>query len=127
VIYLSLDAFMALAGATLGEHVKVRDFGLVQAALERPKTTVYGADAYPDEFTKAAALLHSLVSSHPLVDGNKRVGITAAGIFLELNGIILNLVEDEAFDFVMSVADGSIHDIDTIANGLRRFSEPASV
>jgi death-on-curing protein len=59
---------------------------LLGSAVARPKTTVVGAEAYPDIHTKAAALLHSLCRNHALVDGNKRLAWTACQVFLGLNG-----------------------------------------
>lgn len=69
-----------------GGPVEVRDFGLLHAAVARPSATVFGQDAYPDLFTKAAAPLHSLVRNDALVDGNKRVAWAGAWVFLEVNG-----------------------------------------
>jgi len=56
---------------------------------------------------KAAAIMHSIVTSHPLVDGNKRLGWLVLVITLDLNGIRLDVDDDEAFDLVIAVADGS--------------------
>ena len=72
-----------------GGSFGVRDIGLLKAAIARSQSTFDGDDLYPDLISKAAALLHSLIENHPYVDGNKRVGITAAGLFLEMNGMRL--------------------------------------
>ena len=82
---------------------------------------MFGEDAYPDLFTKAAALLHSIVRSHPLLDGNKRFGITATAVFLRLNGVGLRLPVDEAEMFVVSVASGVLDEVEAIAIRLRGF------
>jgi death-on-curing protein len=63
----------------------VRDLGLLESAVARPKATFDGKELYPDLFTKAAALMNSLINNHPFVDGNKRTGVTAAGLFLRIN------------------------------------------
>ena len=55
--------------------------------LWRATNTAFGDDAYPDIWTKAAALLQSIVTNHALVDGNKRLGWLSTGVFLEINGI----------------------------------------
>lgn len=86
----------------------VRDLGLLGSALERPRTSLFGEDAYPQLATKAAALLESVVRNHPLVDGNKRLGWACLVVFLDLNGLWLDVDDDEAFDFVMGVAAGEI-------------------
>lgn len=95
----------------------VRDVGLLDAACARPRSTAFGHQAYPSLHTKAAALLHSLVRNHALVDGNKRLGWLAAAVFLDLNGHPPDLSDDAAFGLVMSVADGTL-DVDEIAERL---------
>lgn len=95
----------------------VRDVGLLDAACARPRSTAFGKEAYPSLHTKAAALLHSLVRNHALVDGNKRLGWLAAAVFLDLNGQPPELSDDAAFGLVMSVADGTL-DVDEIAERL---------
>jgi death-on-curing protein len=70
--------------------------------------TFGGEDLYPDEASKAAALLHSLVMNHAFVDGNKRVGIAAAELFLRLNGYRLAGDDSELEELTMTVARGEI-------------------
>lgn len=96
----------------------VRDLGLLEAACARPQTSVFGADAYPSLEGKAAALLHSIVRSHPLVDGNKRLGWLAALVFLDINGREVELDDDAAFDLVMAAAEGQL-EVDDITAALR--------
>jgi death-on-curing protein len=92
----------------------VRDVGLLEAACARPRASVFGADAYPTLAGKAAALLHSIVANHALVDGNKRLGWLATVVFLDLNGWSVTLDDDVAFRLVMDVAEGRL-DVDRIA------------
>ena len=73
VEFLDLQDVLNLAIALLGEPPPIRDIGLLGSAVARPQTTAFGEEAYPDIWTKAAALLHSIVSNHALVDGNKRM------------------------------------------------------
>ncbi len=75
-------------------------------------------DAYQTIAIKAAALLHSLASNHPLVDGNKRLAWLATVVFLELNGLAPKLSDDEAFDVVWAVASGE-SDLTAISTRLR--------
>ena len=96
----------------------VRDVGLLEAACARPRASVFGADAYPTLAGKAAALLHSIVANHALVDGNKRLGWLATVVFLDLNGQSVTLDDDAAFRLVMDVAEGRL-DVDGIAGILR--------
>ena len=68
--YLELDDLLAAANAAVDGRAEVRDVGLLQAAAARPQATAFGEEAYPNLDAKAAALLQSIVSGHPLVDGN---------------------------------------------------------
>lgn len=74
---------------------------------------VYGEELYPTLTAKAAAIMHSIVTAHPLVDGNKRLGWIALVLTLDLNGVRLDVDDDEAFALTMAVADGSA-DMDRI-------------
>jgi death-on-curing protein len=94
--------------AETGGATGLRDLGLLKAAVARPQATFDGADLYPDRWAKAAALMASLVQSHPFVDGNKRVGVTAAGIFLQRNGLRLTATNDEVEAFALAVAQGAM-------------------
>ena len=92
----------------------VRDVGLLEAACARPRTSVFGADAYPTLAGKAAALLHSVVANHALADGNKRLGWLATVVFLDLNGWDVMLDDEAAFRLVMDVAEGTL-DVEAIS------------
>jgi death-on-curing protein len=70
--------------------------------------TFGGEDLYPDLASKAAALMPSLVLNHPFVDGNKRIGVAAAELFLEYNGQGLNAADEELEAVTMSVAEGKL-------------------
>lgn len=86
----------------------VRDAGLLAAAAGRPQLTVYGDDAYPTFDEKAAALLHSLVRNHALVDGNKRLAWAATRIFCILNGHDLAYTVDDAEQLMLGAAAGQL-------------------
>ena len=103
--YLSVEDLLEIAAGVI-DHVVVRDAGLLAAAAARPRVTVFGEDAYPAFEDKAAALLHSLVRNHALVDGNKRLAWSAARIFCLLNGRDLTYTVDEAEDLMLSAASG---------------------
>jgi death-on-curing protein len=105
--YLSVEDLLEIATGVI-EHVVVRDAGLLAAAAARPQITVFGDDAYSTFEDKAAALLHSLVSNHALVDGNKRLAWSAARIFCLLNGRDLTYTVDEAEDLMLSAASGQL-------------------
>ncbi len=124
VEYLDLDDLLELAAGLLGDPPSVRDVGLLGSAAARPQTSAFGEDAYPDIWTKAAALLQSILKNHALVDGNKRLGWLATATFLEINGIPVTHIDNDAvYDFVIDVTVGH-HDVGEIASGLRRLAEP---
>jgi len=120
--HLDLDDLLAAAEAALGRPAEVRDAGLLEAAVARTRASVYGEDAYPDLDAKAAALLHSIVTGHALIDGNKRLGWVAVRLFYRLNDQDLRAPIDDAFDLVVSIADGSIRDVADIGARLREWA-----
>jgi death-on-curing protein len=103
--YLTDDEAFAVVDRS-GFHV--RDAGLLSSAIARPRTTVFGEDAYPDLTTKAAALFESLVRNHPLLDGNKRLAVVLTWTFLLNNGFRLEHTEDDAYDFTIAAASGEL-------------------
>ncbi|MBH0781550.1 type II toxin-antitoxin system death-on-curing family toxin [Nocardia bovistercoris] len=103
--YLTVGDLLKVNAAVLGaEWPAIRDAGLVAAAAARPAATVFGEDAYPDLAGKVAAMMHSLVRSHPFLDGNKRTGWVAARLLARLNDHTIALTENEAFDLVVELA-----------------------
>ena len=120
--HLDLDDLLAAAEAALGRPPDVRDIGILEAAVARTRASVYGEDAYPDLDAKAAALLHSIVTGHALIDGNKRLGWVAVRLLYRLNERDLRAPIDDAFDLVTAIADGSLRDIASIAARLRAWS-----
>lgn len=120
--FLTLPTLMKVARRACGDDVLVRDVGLLESALARPRSSVFGQDAYPTVHGKGAAFLHSLVSNHALVDGNKRLGWLGCVVFLWINGWDVRAPEDEAFDLVMRVASGEAQDVEKIAEEFRAWS-----
>ena len=120
--YLDLDDLLLIGRDAVGGEPVVRDYGLLESALARPRTTVFGADAYPDVPTKAAALLHSLARNHALVDGNKRLAWLATYVFLDINGCRVIATDDEVVAFVLAVAAGQLDDVVPIAARLREWT-----
>jgi death-on-curing protein len=92
----------------------VRDVGLLDSAVARPRSSAFGEDAYPSISLKAAALLHSITNSHALVDGNKRLAWLATTVFLDLDGLAPGLSDDDAFALVWEAASTSL-DVEAIA------------
>jgi len=102
----------------------VRDSVLLQSALERPAATLFGRDAYPDVYAKGAALLHSVLRNHALLDGNKRTGWILCVLFFTINGYDEHYDEDAMFEFIQAVAAGEIEDIGEIARRLSSWFQP---
>ncbi len=100
--------------------VVVRDAGLIAAAAARPMASAFGDAVYVYLDEKAAAVMESLVRSHPLVDGNKRVGWLALVITLDLNGVRVEAPDDEAVALTLAVASGEAG-MDEIVAALRRW------
>ncbi|NKY35858.1 type II toxin-antitoxin system death-on-curing family toxin [Nocardia speluncae] len=120
--YVTLVELMNLADR-LGTP-EVRDYGLLESALARPQASVFGQDAYPDLWQKAAALMESIARNHAMIDGNKRLAWYATWVFLHMNGhpLARNFDVDEAERFVLAVAQGQL-DLPKITEQLTRFEQ----
>jgi len=112
VDYCTLDDAL-IAVELLG--VRVRDIGLLASAQERPRTDVFGLEAYPDLNSKAAALLDGINRAHALEDGNKRLSWLLTVLFYERNGLDLYSTADDGEEFVLRVADRDLELVDIAA------------
>ncbi len=99
----------------------LRDWGLLDSALNRLRATFDEKDLYPDIFTKAAALGHSLILNHPFVDGNKRTAWEAMHTFIEENGYSLQAEHDEIIELMLKIEDKSLG-VDQITSWLQDYS-----
>ena len=120
--YLDVESLLVLADLAVGGQAQVRDMGLLSSAAARPRSGFGDFEAYPTIFEKAAALMHSLVGNHALVDGNKRLGWTAAVVFCDINGTWIEAPDDEGYDLVIGVAEGRL-DVPEIADRLRQWGQ----
>ena len=110
-LYLAVDQVLRVHERQIerfGGSAGVRDRGALEAAVARPQATFGGDDLYPDPAAKAAALMHSLIASHPFVDGNKRAAAMSAELFLLFNGFELLTGEDDFEDVTMAAARGEL-------------------
>ncbi len=119
-LFLEAEHLLEIAKFAVGPSVAVRDPGLLAAAAGRPAAAFAGQEAYPNLVDKAAALLHSLVRNHALLDGNKRLAWLATYVLLDLNGVLLEAPDEDAFDLVMRAAAGQA-DATEIAEVLRTW------
>ncbi len=103
-VYPTLDEVVALhflITKKTGGSQGVRDWDLLASALGRPQATFGGEDLYPNIFHKASALIQSLSSNHPFVDGNKRTALATLEYFLHLNKLELKATQREKVDFTL--------------------------
>jgi len=107
---------------TGGSH-GVRDLNMLMFALGRVQARFNEQDLYPDLFSKAAALIDSLIRNHPFVDGNKRTGVTAAGLFLYRNGYRLTADNNRLVEMTMRIAESQTS-LDELAIWLEKNSQP---
>ena len=86
----------------------VRDYNLLDSALETPFQSFGGDELYPTIQAKAARLGYGLIKNHCMIDGNKRIGTHAMLVFLALNGIELKYTQNELYETILDVAAGNI-------------------
>ena len=104
--YLELeDIIMMIRTLGIGP---VRDVGLLDSAVNRPRSSAFGEDAYVTLNLKAAALLQSMAKNHALVDGNKRLAWLSTVVFCDLNGLAPQLTDDEAFQLVYDISSSQL-------------------
>ena len=105
-----------------GGSAGIRDRGLIESAVAQPQAWFGGAFAHEGLFEMAAAYLFHLVRNHPFVDGNKRTGLLASVVFLDVNGITIAHPSDALYELTMGVAEGRVEK-PSIAAELRRIAK----
>ena len=109
VVYLTYPDLLSVGQRVLGGEKPVRDAGLLESALARPRASALGTDAYPTLAGKAAALTHSFVRHHGLIDSNKRLGLAALIACIGMNGRRLTCPNDDAYAFTINIASVARH------------------
>jgi len=97
-----------------GGRYGIRDHSLLDSSLCRPYMSAFGEDIYPDWYSKIAAFLESIITNHPLADGNKRTAYECVNWILQEQGKKLKLSYDQARPFLADLAsrqDVEIKDI----------------
>ena len=121
MIYLSAEQVLflhdRLIEETGGEH-GVRDLGGLESALARPQAAFGDTEFYPDIFAKAAVLMDGLTRNHAFIDGNKRISIATAVLFLQVNGYRQTATNSELERFAIYVTTVK-PSIDTITDWFR--------
>lgn len=105
--YLSLEEVIEIGEALIPDF-RIRDIGLLESAVHRPTTVIYGQEAYPSIEGKIAALMHSLAPNHALVDGNKRLTWSSARLFAILNDLDFRVGIDQAEEVIIGLASGQL-------------------
>lgn len=109
--FLTVEVVLALHQRQLdrfGGGAGLRDRGLLESAVAQPQASFGGTFAHDGLFAMAAAYLFHIVSNHPFVDGNKRAGLLAAQVFLDVNGVTLEHDSEAFYALTMGVAEGRI-------------------
>lgn len=124
--YLTLEEILILHEYQIkrfGGSFGIRDVTLLESATLRPQASFGGTDLYPDTYSKAAALVHSIITNHAFIDGNKRTGIYAGIVFMRLNGFKVKLNREETLKFSKEVAKNKLT-IENIAAWFKKYSKP---
>jgi death-on-curing protein len=88
---------------------------VLEGVLALPRQSAFGEEAYVGDFAKAAVLMRSIILDHPFMDGNKRMGLAAAIVFLLTNSQVLCAYDEELYEFTVSIAAGHEKNVDKIA------------
>jgi death-on-curing protein len=108
--FLSVPEVIAINVAVIqkyspGEQIGVKSQSLLESPVFRPQTSVFGVDAYPPIFGKAAALFESLGQNHAFHNANKRTAFTAVVIFLKYNGFSFKMEQKRAEDLTVDMVE----------------------
>ncbi len=110
VIYLTTNQVIAINTVQIrlyspAEPTGVKDPKLLDSALNRPKQSVFGSDAYPTIYEKAAALFESIAKNHAFHNANKRTALASLIVFLKINHHLWTMGIEEEQDFIVDVVN----------------------
>ena len=124
-VWIDVDVVLAIHDEQLAEHggqAGVRDRGLLESALARPRNQfAYGESSLP---RLAASYAFGISRNHPFLDGNKRTSLVVAELFLDLNGLDLTASDEACVTTFLRVAAGELAD-DDLARWIEANSRPA--
>lgn len=109
--YLSFEQVIKLNSLVTGESgglSGLRDYKRLDASIQAPHASMKGRDIYDSALEKGAILGYLLISNHPFIDGNKRVGLLAMLMFFKFNGVELKYSDQEMITLIMKVASGQM-------------------
>jgi death-on-curing protein len=101
----------------------IRDKNALDSALQRPFSTFDKKELYPTPVEKAAALIESIITNHPFIDGNKRTGYVLMRLMLIRNGLDILTSENIKYDFVISISKGELK-FEVIKNWIEKNIKP---
>ncbi len=122
--FLDLDDVLAIHEeqvARFGGAAGVRDAGLLESAVAQPQASFGGDYVHRDLFEMAAAYAFHIAQNQPFLDGNKRTGLVAALVFLDLNGVCLDHPSERLYQAMMDLATRKL-DKEGLANLLRELA-----
>lgn len=100
----------------IGGRDGVRDFNILESALQAPFHTFFGEDFYPTIEQKAARLCYGLIKNHSFYDGNKRIGVLVFLTFLEINNVQVKYTDNELISIGISIASDKMSYEDLVNN-----------
>ena len=119
--YLTIAEILEVAEGHVGDYQLLNDNQL-NYLVEAVEGKFGDTELYPTLFQKAAVYAHHIITGHIFLDGNKRTGVHCAVLFLEFNGCTLRLdIDDSIIDLGLKIADGTIADIEVIANHIQSW------
>jgi len=110
-VWIRTDVVLAIHQRQLSEHggaEGIRDVGLLESALARPRQLAAYSESTPDHATLAAAYAFDIAPNHPFVDGNKRTAFVVCRTYLILNGVDLEASREEKYTTFLSLAEGEL-------------------
>lgn len=111
IIFLTLAEVIEIHSdqiVSYGGQKGIRDMNLLSSALAMPQASFEGAFLHPTLFEMASAYAYHLSQNHPFMDGNKRTGLAAALVFLELNGVSVPDPKGRLYEAMMAMAAGKL-------------------
>ena len=122
-IWIKDDVVLAIHRRQLAEHGGgdgVRDSGLLDSALNKPKNLYHYNNPEPDLAALAASYAYGIARNHPFIDGNKRTAFVVCRLFLKLNGASLTASQEEKYNIFLKLAAGDLSEQE-LANWITRY------
>ncbi|NJM72127.1 MAG: type II toxin-antitoxin system death-on-curing family toxin [Scytonema sp. RU_4_4] len=129
LIWILYEVVVAIHRRQLAEHgglEGIRDEGLLQSALYRPKNLLAYSESPPDAASLTAAYAYGIVKNHPFVDGNKRTAYVVMRTFLKLNGYDIQASNEEKYQIWIDLAAGKLSE-EELAEWIREHFSPSSI